>query len=235
LDEAAELAFASGEVQRIAPVVAARAEAAWTEGTLTDSLDEIRRGYTMTCKISDSWMQGELAFWLWRAGRLEEIPEQIAKPWALQIAGDWQGAAAGWEAINCPYERALALAECQNESAVRAALQIFEDLGAAPMAGITRRKLREQGVRNIPRGSHERTKQNPHQLTRRQLQVLALLAEGCRNAEIAVRLFVTQKTVDHHVSAVLEKLQVRSRGEAAAVANRLGLGAPSKPLRTAKH
>jgi DNA-binding NarL/FixJ family response regulator len=118
---------------------------------------------------------------------------------------------------------------------VRMALQIFENLGAAPMAAITRRKLRERGVRNIPRGSHERTKQNPHQLTRRQLQVLTLLAEGCRNAEIAGRLFVTEKTVDHHVSAVLDKLQVRSRGEAAAVANRLGLSAPGKPIPAAKH
>jgi predicted ATPase/DNA-binding CsgD family transcriptional regulator len=235
LDEAAELAFASGEVQRIAPVVAARAEAAWIEGTLVDSLDEIRRGYTMTCKISDSWMQGELAFWLWRAGRLTEATEQIARPWALQIAGDWQGAAASWEAINCPYERALALAECESESAVRTALQIFESLGAAPMAGVTRRKLRERGVRNIPRGSHERTKQNPHQLTRRQLQVLSLLAEGCRNAEIAGRLFLSEKTIDHHVSAVLEKLQVRSRGEAAAVANRLGLGGSSKLIQATKH
>jgi predicted ATPase/DNA-binding CsgD family transcriptional regulator len=235
LDEAAELAFASGEVQRIAPVIAARAEAAWVEGTLADSLDEITRGYQMTCKISDSWMQGELAFWLWRAGRLKEVSEQIAQPWALQIAGDWQGAAAAWEALNCPYERALALAECKNEGAVRTALQIFEGLGASPMAGFTRRKLRERGVRNIPRGSHERTKQNPHQLTRRQLQVLAMLAEGCRNAEIAVRLFVTEKTVDHHVSAVLEKLQVRSRGEAAAVANRLGLGATGRPRQATKH
>ena len=235
LDEAAELAFASGEAQRIGPVVAARAEAAWVEGTLADSLDEITRGYQMSCKISDSWMQGELAFWLWRAGRLKETPEQIAPPWALQMAGDWQGAAAAWEALNCPYERAMALAECKNDSAVRTALQIFEGLGALPMAGITRRKLRERGVRNIPRGSHERTKQNPHQLTRRQLQVLALLAEGCRNAEIAGRLFVTEKTVDHHVSAVLEKLQVRSRGEAAAVANRLGLGASGKPIQATKH
>jgi DNA-binding CsgD family transcriptional regulator/tetratricopeptide (TPR) repeat protein len=236
LDEASELAFASGEVQRIAPVVAARAEAAWLQGTLAGSLDEIRRGYTMTCKISDRWMQGELAFWLWRAGRLTEATEDVARPWALQIAGDWQGAAAAWEAIHCPYEQALALSECENESAVRTSLRIFEDLGAAPMAGITRRKLRERGVRNIPRGRHERTKQNPHQLTRRQLQVLTLLAEGCRNAEIAGRLFVTEKTVDHHVSAVLEKLQVQSRGEAAAMANRLGLSVTAKPSRDAiKH
>ena len=115
------------------------------------------------------------------------------------------------------------------------ALQIFEGLGAVPLAGITRRTLRERGVRNVPRGSHALTKQNPHELTRRQLQVLELLAEGCRNAEIASRLFVTEKTVDHHVSAVLEKLNVRSRGEAAAIANRLGLSTPEKPLRAAKH
>jgi DNA-binding CsgD family transcriptional regulator len=229
LDEAAELAFASGEPQRITPVIAARAEAAWIEGTLGDSLEKIRRGYKMSCKISDRWMQGELAFWLWRAGRFQETTQRIAAPWALQIAGDWQAAAAAWEAINCPYEQALALAECKIESAVRKALQIFDDLGAAPMAGITRRALRERGVRNIPRGSQERTRQNPHHLTRRQLQVLALLAEGCRNAEIANRLFVAEKTIDHHVSAVLEKLQVRSRGEAAAIANQLGLGVPARP------
>ena len=65
-------------------------------------------------------------------------------------------------------------------------------------------------------------------MTRRQLQVLALLAEGCRNAEIARRLYLSEKTIGHHVSAVLEKLQVHSRGEAAAVANRLGLGAAAK-------
>jgi DNA-binding NarL/FixJ family response regulator len=113
---------------------------------------------------------------------------------------------------------------------LRAALAIFESLGAAPMAAIARRTLRELGVRNIPRGAHERTRQNPHGLTRRQLQVLTLLAEGRRNGEIATRLFLSEKTVDHHVSAILEKLNVRSRIEAAALANQAGLGATaSKP------
>jgi DNA-binding CsgD family transcriptional regulator/tetratricopeptide (TPR) repeat protein len=225
LDEARALAFASGELQRIGPVAAARAEAAWLKDSLADALDDINRAYDLTCGQSDPWTQGELAYWLWRAGGLSEVPERIALPWALHIAGDWQGAAAAWEAINCPYERALVLAESDTESALRVALQIFETLGAGPMAGITRRKLRERGVRKIPRGVHERTKQNPHQLTRRQLQVLALLAQGCSNAELARRLFVSEKTIDHHVSAVLEKLRVRSRGEAAALANQLGLGA----------
>jgi DNA-binding CsgD family transcriptional regulator len=234
LEEASTLAFASSEPQRIGPVVAARAEAAWLRGSLADAVDEISRGYELTHKQTDPWMRGELAYWLLRAGRSVETRDRIAEPWALQIAGDWQGAAAAWEALGCPYERAMALSESKTESALRAALQIFKDLGAGPMTAITRRKLRECGFRNIPRGVHEHTKQNPHRLTRRQLQVLALLAEGRRNAEIASRLFVTEKTIDHHVSAVLEKLNVRSRGEAAALANRLGLSALPKQTRPAK-
>jgi DNA-binding NarL/FixJ family response regulator len=91
------------------------------------------------------------------------------------------------------------------------------------MAAIVRRKLRARGVRKIARGPQERTRNNPQGLTNRELNVLALLAEGCRNAEIARRLFVSEKTVDHHVSAILGKLAVRSRGEAAAAAHRLGL------------
>jgi DNA-binding CsgD family transcriptional regulator len=170
-------------------------------------------------------MRGELAFWLWRSGGLGEVRERLVEPFALQIAGDWLAAAGAWEALGCPYERAMALAESQMESAMRAALEIFERLGAAPLAGLARRRLRASGVRKIPRGAQERTRNNPHGLTNRELNVLTLLAEGLRNAEIARRLFVAEKTIDHHVSAVLAKLSVRSRGEAAAVANQLGLRA----------
>jgi DNA-binding NarL/FixJ family response regulator len=90
------------------------------------------------------------------------------------------------------------------------------------MAGIVRRKLRAGGVRRIARGPQERTRQNPQGLTNREMKVLSLITEGCRNAEIARRLFVSEKTVDHHVSAILAKLAVRSRGEAAALATRQG-------------
>ena len=117
----------------------------------------------------------------------------------------------------------MALADGDEEGSLRAALEIFERLGASPMAAIVRRKLRSLGIRSIPRGAHERTRQNPCGLTNRQLKVLGLLVEGHRNADIARRLFVAEKTVDHHVSAVLAKLGVRSRGEAVAAANRLGL------------
>lgn len=224
LAEAYRLAVMTNELQRLVLVLAPRAEAAWLQGTAPAGLlNDLTQAYELGNRQADSWIQGELAFWLWRHGRLAEKPAGIAYPFALQIAGDWSAAASAWEAIGCPYEQAMALADSDMEGPLRDALEILERLGAAPMAAIVRRLLRARGVRSIPRGAQERTRQNPYGMTNRQLKVLGLLAEGHRNADIARRLFVAEKTVDHHVSAVLAKLGVRSRGEAVAAANRLGL------------
>jgi DNA-binding NarL/FixJ family response regulator len=90
------------------------------------------------------------------------------------------------------------------------------------------RRLRKRGARGVPRGPRPRTRDNPAGLTARELEVLALLAEGLRNAEIAERLFLAEKTVVHHVSAILHKLKVTSRGQAAAKAVRLGIVAQDR-------
>jgi DNA-binding NarL/FixJ family response regulator len=106
---------------------------------------------------------------------------------------------------------------------VRKAIDELGRLGARPAAAIVARRLRQRGVRGIPRGPRPRTRANPAGLTARELEVLALIADGLRNAQIAERLVVSERTVDHHVSAVLRKLDVSSRGEAGAQARRLGL------------
>jgi DNA-binding CsgD family transcriptional regulator len=170
---------------------------------------------------------GELGFWMWRAGALAAAGEEMAKPFALQIAGDWRAAAETWEQIGCPYEQALALAD-GDEEAQRVALEIFERLGAGPAAEALRQKLRAAGVRGLPRGPRPSTKENPLGLTARQMEVLALMAEGLSNAEIANRLFISPKTVDHHISAILAKFDAHSRAEAVAFAQQRGV------LKTAK-
>jgi DNA-binding NarL/FixJ family response regulator len=133
-----------------------------------------------------------------------------------------------WAEIGCPYEAALALSE-GDEPALRRAYEELQKLGAKPAAALVARRLRERGARGLPRGPRPATRAHPANLTSRESEVLALVAEGLRNAEIAERLFLSQKTVDHHVSAILRKLGVRSRGEAGAAARRLGLAPLDRP------
>ena len=109
---------------------------------------------------------------------------------------------------------------------LRRAYDALQAPGARRAAAIVARKLRERGVRGVPRGPRPRTRANPGGLTARELEVLALLAKGLQNAAIAAQLVVSEKTVDHHVSAILRKLDVRTRGEAAAEAARPGLAGP---------
>jgi DNA-binding NarL/FixJ family response regulator len=131
-------------------------------------------------------------------------------------------AAEAWRARGCPYEAARSLAELDDEQALLDALSELERLGAGPAAVAVRRRLRALDLR-VPRGRRVTTRANPGELTTRELDVLRLVAEGKRNAEIAAELVVSRRTVDHHVSAILRKLDVRSRGEATVAARERGV------------
>jgi predicted ATPase/DNA-binding CsgD family transcriptional regulator len=223
LDEALTLAEQTGTLQRLAPVRAARAEAAWLAGDRAATLAEARAAFALAEHHRHAWHLGELGLWRWRAGDLETPSPGAAAPFALQMAGDWAGAAAEWGRLGCPYEAARALADAGDEAAVRRALAEFERLGARPAAVAAARRLRDLGARSIPRGPRPATRANPAGLTPREVEIARLLAAGLRDAEIAARLSLSAKTVGHHVSAVLTKLGARGRTEAAGAAARLGL------------
>jgi DNA-binding NarL/FixJ family response regulator len=125
--------------------------------------------------------------------------------------------------LGCEYAAALALYDAAGEPQMRRALGIFAGLGAVATARLTRQQMRERGLRSVPAGPQVATKADPMGLTRREREVLDLICAGCTNAEIAARLFISARTVDHHVSAVLAKLGAQSRTAAAAQVSRLGL------------
>ncbi|HEU4398544.1 MAG TPA: LuxR C-terminal-related transcriptional regulator [Actinomycetota bacterium] len=154
-----------------------------------------------------------------------EPAARAPEPYALELAGDAAGAAERWQELGCPYEAGLALADADEEAPLRRALDELRRLGAQPAADLVARRLRELGVRRLPCRPRRATAANPAGLTARELEVLALLEAGLRNAEIAARLHIAAKTVDHHVSAILAKLGVRSRRDAARfAAEKIGNG-----------
>jgi DNA-binding CsgD family transcriptional regulator len=223
LDRARDLSEPTGELPRIAPVAVARGEAVWLVGRSDEVAHETDAAFQLALPGTAPWALGELAVVRWRAGIEDELPEDLPEPHRLVLSGDWQAAAAAWESFGCPYDAALALADSHDEGALRAAYDALRELGAKPAAELVARRLRKRGVRGIPRGPRATTKASPAGLTERETEVLALVAEGRQNAEIADRLVLSRRTVDHHVSAILRKLGARTRGEAVANAAQLGL------------
>ncbi|HEX6743885.1 MAG TPA: AAA family ATPase [Solirubrobacteraceae bacterium] len=222
LDEALELSRGMGEVQRVAPVAGARAEARWLAGESEAIAGETEAALGL--ERPHRWAVGELYLWRRRAGLADAVePDAVAEPFRLELDGDWAGAAERWTAMGCPYEAALALGHADDDGAQRQGLAELQRLGAHQAARRIARALRERGARDVRRGPRATTRENPAGLTARELEVLALVAEGLRNAEIAGRLFVSEKTAAHHVSAVLRKLGVSSRSQAGAEAARLGI------------
>lgn len=228
LDEARELVKAVSVPQARLLVAAARAEAAWLEDASAEQIDE-ETGEVLAYETGGvSWFGGEIACWRWRAGLPAAALSRLGEPYRLEIAREVSAAARWWKERGCRYEAALVLAGSSGDAdALREALHILHDLGARRAAAIVARRLRALGERGVPRGPRPVTVANPVGLTERELQVLALLAGGLSNTEIATRLIVSARTVDHHVASILRKLGAPKRAEAISAAIRLGLTGPA--------
>jgi len=221
-DEALALASPTDTLQRLAPTRAARAEAAWLAGDRAGAVAEASAASDLAIRHRQRWHAGEFAYWQWLGGAPVTAPSWGAPAFLLQIRGDWRRAASLWQRLGCPYEQARALTDGDTEAQL-AALDIFSRLGASPAAAALRQRMRGEGVRRIPRGPRPATRQNPFGLTAREMQILACLADGLSNGQIGTRLHVSPKTVDHHVSSVLAKLGVATRGEATRLAREQNL------------
>ncbi len=208
------------ELQHVWNAVCGRAEYLWLEGRVDEMTEGLADAYDRALATESEWARGEIGYWMWRAGAIAGPPEHAARPFALEMSGDWRNAAAAWREIGCPYEVALALSN-GDIGAQREAVESLAQLGARPLADRVRAQLRDAGETGVPRGPSRSTRANPGGLTDRQLEVLTLMTEGLSNGEIAQRLYVAKKTVEHHVSAIFVKLGVETRARAIAAAPRL--------------
>jgi DNA-binding CsgD family transcriptional regulator len=226
LDEALALAERTGKLLRLGPVRAARAEAALLNGDSIRAREEALTVRDLVFERGNPWDKGEFAWLLWQTGERDIPSDGLAEPHALLIAGDFAGAAAAWRELGCPYEEGCALAASDDPALVRRGIAIVEEIGAKPAIEHAIHRLRTLGVRDLPtlrRGPRATTRAHPAGLTQREAEVLALVGAGLRNVEIAERLYLTPKTVSHHLSAIYAKLGVERRIEAAHAASQLGV------------
>ena len=203
-------------------LAAAGAEIAWLERSPSDVDSATAEILAEAIEHGDRDSASRLLFWRRVAGLEVEVPYDPAGPYALALSGHFEEAAEVWTQRSCPYEAGLARSQTDDTESLGQAHIELQLLGAVPSARLAARRLRERGVA-VPRGPRPGTRANAGQLTPRELDVLALVADGRRNADIAERLFLSPRTVDHHVSSILRKLEVRTRGEAVAAGTRLGL------------
>ena len=186
-----------------------------------DEVDRVTAAtFALALERGHEWDIGELAVWRARAGLLDVAPPRCATPYALEIAGDHRAAASEWRALGEPCHEALSLLGSHDPDDVARAVGLLDDLGATTTLGLARARLRALGVDSVPRGRRPSTRAHPAGLTRRQAEVLDLIGAGLTNAAIADRLVLSPKTVEHHVGAVLAKLGVATRQQAAAVQDR---------------
>lgn len=214
LAEAVELVASGNSPDMVAELAQVQVEVAWLRGDLAGARALVeaivgRPDVPLHLKAAH-------APWLRRLNSPMTV-EWLDEVRTRQMAEHWSGVAAMWEGLGAPYEQALALFDSGEEEPMRQAVAILGGLGATATIAVVQAAMRERGFKAIPRGSRASTRSDRHGLTARQREVLELVAQGLTNADIGAQLFLSQRTVDHHVAAVLAKLGVQTRRDAARV------------------
>ncbi|MEX5636592.1 ATP-binding protein [Parafrankia sp. FMc2] len=223
LDAAWDLAEHLDEPLRRLAVLSALAERMWLAEVPDARVTRAAAAVGTDGTAGTAWAAGDLAVWLARLGLLSRRPDEVAPPFRLSLAGEHDEAAAWWRRTGEPFAEAMALCDSPDPGQRARGVELLDQLGAIGTADRQRAALRRDGITQLPRRPRTSTRANPAGLTNRQLDVAKLVARGLTNAEIATRLYISVKTADHHVSAILTKLGLPTRRAVALRADELGL------------
>jgi len=217
----AALAESSGELQRMAPMACAAAEAAWLQGRVDQIEGLVAAAWALPARANEAWFEADLAWWRRLGGVVEAAPVAAPEPYALMFGGRFAEASALWQQRGCVVWAAYCDGLAPDVALAQLALVRLSDLGAEAGIATLLRTRREWGL-ELPRRPRAGNRVRIGQLTEREADVLALLAEGLSTSDMADRLVLSPRTVEHHVSAVLRKLGEPTRARAVATARRLG-------------
>jgi DNA-binding CsgD family transcriptional regulator/tetratricopeptide (TPR) repeat protein len=222
LDRAEAILSSYEDFSLLAPILRARAEGALLSHSLADLRPRLDAAFHWAAELGSPWNRGEFAWWLRVAGEpIEWQAHDIAEPYRLALEGDRRAAAADFDRRGLSFEAALMLSDSTDTTELREAHERFVALGADAMARKVAEGLRKIGV-TAPRGPRQTTRSHPSGLTAREAEIASLVSDGLSNADIAERLVLSQRTVAHHVSAILGKLGVRNRAAVARALARVG-------------
>jgi len=212
------------EPMRLIEAYVVLAESMWLTGRPDQRVVDAAARLEQLGGLPDTrWPAGHLATWLRRLRITFTMPADLPEPFRASVDGRHAEAAAWWRAAGSPFNEAMALADSLDPDDRVRAVMSMDRLGAVGTADRLRRELRLDGVASVPKRPTETTRANPGGLTNRQLEVARLLARGLTNSEIATEVFISHKTAEHHVSAVLSKLGLPNRRAVVQAAGELGL------------
>jgi len=214
------MAFLTKEYHQVLPVTIACLEYEWltsirliSDEEMNDILNQIQKNWTDP-------LHSEFVYWYHKTKNITLRTEKLYLPYQYQLEGNIHDAAIFWDNLPCPFEKAMVLSEGKEEEK-KQALLLLQQLGAVAFGEKLKRMMRAAGIKKIPRGVRVSTRNNPAQLTNREIEVLHLIQQGAQNKEIATILFISPKTVDHHISSLLFKLDATSRAKAVTEAIRM--------------
>jgi DNA-binding CsgD family transcriptional regulator len=224
LDRAWTLAAHLDETLVSLAVRSAAAEFAWHRGPVDPRLEDAATHLATAERLPGTqWAAGDLRVWLRRLGRDIDAGPGVPEPYRLELEGRHAEAAGAWRALGAPFDAAMAAVHSADPDVAATGLASLDALDVGATAACARAMLMGRGIRSLPARPRSGTLANPSGLTNRQLDVARLVAQGLTNAELAERLYISPKTADHHVSAVLGKLGMSSRRDIVRAAATLGL------------